>query len=303
MIESLIGEGCRTLLDHFFDGVYIVDRDRIIVFWNRSAEKITGYSRDEVVGKCCADNILRHVTPDGDPLCRTGCPLKGTIEDGVPRAAEVYLHHKAGHRVPVQVRANPVIDAAGAIHGAVEIFTDDSRHEAVFRQLKDMERSLYQDALTGIGNRKFADIRMSELMGAYRDHAQASECSSSTSTASSPSTTPTGTPSGTRSSPWWPGPCRTACAPRTGSAGSAGRNSCACCPMWPRRPLAGRRTGAHARGEGLAGHRRRGVACDHIRRRDPCLPVGQCRLPHPAGRHDMYAAKQAGRNRVIVSEN
>lgn len=172
MIQNLIGEGCRTFLDHFFDGVYIVDRNRTIVFWNRSAEKITGYSREEVVGKCCADNILRHVTPDGEPLCRNGCPLNGTIEDGVPRAADVYLHHKAGHRVPVQVRANPVYDAEGVIHGAVEIFTDDSRHEAVFRQLKDMERSLYQDALTGIGNRKFADIRMSELMGAYRDHGQ-----------------------------------------------------------------------------------------------------------------------------------
>lgn len=172
MAASMIGEGCRTLLDHFFDGVYIVDRERKILFWNDSAEKITGYAREEVIGKCCADNLLRHVTPGGEPLCRLGCPLKGTIEDGLPRAAEVYLHHKAGYRVPVQVRSNPIFDENGSIQGAVEIFTDDSRHEAVFRQLKDLERSLYQDALTGIGNRKFADIRMSELMGAYRDHGQ-----------------------------------------------------------------------------------------------------------------------------------
>ena len=173
MLEDVIGEECRSLLDHFFDGVYVVDRQRRILFWNRSAENITGYKNNEIVGRCCADNILRHVTIDGDPLCQSGCPLKGTIDDGFPRAAQVYLHHKAGHRVPVQVRSNPLFGPDGSIRGAVEIFTDDSRHEAVFRQLKDMERSLYQDALTGIGNRKFADIRMSELMGAYRDHGQA----------------------------------------------------------------------------------------------------------------------------------
>ena len=172
MIEELLGKSCLAFLDHFFDGVYVVDTNRKIIFWNRSAEKISGYTRSEVIGKRCADNILRHVTVDGTPLCQTGCPLAGTMVDGQPRAAEVYLHHKHGHRVPVLVRANPIRDGLGNIHGAVEIFTDDSRTEAVFRQLKDMERSLYQDALTGIGNRKFADIRMSELMGAYRDHGQ-----------------------------------------------------------------------------------------------------------------------------------
>ena len=69
MLEDVIGEECRSLLDHFFDGVYVVDRQRRILFWNRSAENITGYRSDEVVGRCCADNILRHVTIDGDPLC------------------------------------------------------------------------------------------------------------------------------------------------------------------------------------------------------------------------------------------
>ena len=172
MLEEILGARCLAFFDHFFDGVYVVDRDRQIVFWNRSAELISGYSREDVLGKSCADNLLRHVTQDGEALCLSGCPLKATMDDGVPRSAEVYLHHKHGHRVPVFVRANPLHDDAGNIIGAVEIFADNSRHEAVFRQLKDMERSLYQDALTGIGNRKFADIRLSELMGAYRDHGQ-----------------------------------------------------------------------------------------------------------------------------------
>lgn len=172
MVEELLGEQGLLLLDHFFDGVYIVDEKRKILFWNKSAERITGYTASEAMGKCCHENLLRHVTTQGVPLCENGCPLEGTMSDGMPRAADVYLHHKSGHRVPVQVRASPMYDKNSLIRGAVEIFTDNTHHAAVFRQLKEMERSLYQDSLTGIGNRKFADIRLSELMGAYVDHGQ-----------------------------------------------------------------------------------------------------------------------------------
>ena len=62
MTENFIGGQSWEFLDHFFDGVYIVDNHRKILFWNKSAEKITGYSKEEALGKCCADNLLRHVT-------------------------------------------------------------------------------------------------------------------------------------------------------------------------------------------------------------------------------------------------
>jgi len=45
-------------LDTIFDGVYIVDKERRIVFWNKGAEEITGYSAKEVCGRKCSDNIL-----------------------------------------------------------------------------------------------------------------------------------------------------------------------------------------------------------------------------------------------------
>ena len=163
---------CMELLDQFFDGVYVVDRQRQIVFWNKCAERITGYGRDEVLGRCCADNILRHVSLEGQPLCENGCPLQATMLDAQTRTVDVYLHHKDGHRVSVQVRALPLRDEVGEIAGSIEIFVDTSRQEAMFRQLKELERSLYQDELTGIGNRKFAEVRLSELMGAFTEHGQ-----------------------------------------------------------------------------------------------------------------------------------
>ncbi len=62
----------KTLLDNLYDGVYFVDRDRRITYWNKGAERITGYAAQEVEGKRCADSILMHVDDKGNVLC-TGC--------------------------------------------------------------------------------------------------------------------------------------------------------------------------------------------------------------------------------------
>lgn len=111
------------LLDDVSDGVYFVDRDRRITHWNRGAEQITGYSADEVIGRHCAEGILRHVSGTGRELCGSGCPLSAVMRDGKPRRADVYLHHKSGHRVAVAVRGRPVRDAEGRIIGSAEVFT------------------------------------------------------------------------------------------------------------------------------------------------------------------------------------
>ena len=46
----------KEILDKVFDGVYLVDRERRITFWNKGAERITGFHADSVVGKKCAGN-------------------------------------------------------------------------------------------------------------------------------------------------------------------------------------------------------------------------------------------------------
>lgn len=65
----------KELLGNMYDGVYFVDRDRRIAYWNKGAERITGYQTDAVIGKCCRDNLLVHVNEAGRLLCKTGGPL------------------------------------------------------------------------------------------------------------------------------------------------------------------------------------------------------------------------------------
>ena len=82
------------IIDNLYDGLYFVDRDRIIQYWNKAAERISGYTAAEVVGTSCSDNILTHVDSDGNNLCRGTCPLAMTIVDGEACEAEVFCTTK-----------------------------------------------------------------------------------------------------------------------------------------------------------------------------------------------------------------
>jgi diguanylate cyclase (GGDEF)-like protein/PAS domain S-box-containing protein len=150
----------KDVLDHLYDGVYFVDVERRITYWNKGAERISGYAAEAVVGRPCHHNILAHVDESGCQLCQMGCPLAATIADGQTREAEVYLRHAGGHRVPVMVRVAPLRGPAGEILGAVESFSDNSLLIATRRRADQFRLAAEQDALTGLGNRRYLERRL-----------------------------------------------------------------------------------------------------------------------------------------------
>jgi diguanylate cyclase (GGDEF)-like protein/PAS domain S-box-containing protein len=152
------------LLDSLYDGVYFVDAERRITYWNKGAELLTGYEASEVVGRHCFDNFLVHVDQTGHALCSQGCPLSQTISDGKRREAEVYLRHKLGHRVPVSVRASPIEIGNGSRIGAVEVFSDISALKRLERQAGELNDLACHDGLTGVANRRYIELKVQQAI-------------------------------------------------------------------------------------------------------------------------------------------
>ncbi len=118
-----------SLIDSLVDGVYITDTERRILLWNRAAERITGWSADEVVDRTCFDNILCHVNKDGHCLCgEEHCPLHRCVVTGTASEAPILLFagHKNGQRIPVEVSVAPLRNRKGEIVGGIEMFRDAS---------------------------------------------------------------------------------------------------------------------------------------------------------------------------------
>jgi len=159
----------RNILDHLFEGVYYLDTDRKITYWNRGAEMLTGYQAGEVVGRSCADNILVHADEKGNLLCSAGtCPAAKSICGGGFQEADIFLQHKDGHRVPVTVRINSVRNDSGRIVGAVEIFSERYGKLALEQQVAELQRLSLLDALTEVGNRRFGEGQLRARLNEFQ---------------------------------------------------------------------------------------------------------------------------------------
>lgn len=148
----------RELMSRLDVGVYIWSKNRKISFWNNAAERLSGYSAEEMLGSRCSDNRLRHVTPDGVNLCLNGCPMAASMHDGKVREAEVYMHHRDGSRQPIAVWASPLVNDSGAITGAIEIFSDRRNRADLLAELEILRHEVLSDPLTKLGNRRYLDI-------------------------------------------------------------------------------------------------------------------------------------------------
>lgn len=133
------------ILQAINDGVYVTDRQRKIVYWNRAAERITGWRAAEVLGRSCYDNLLRHTDKDGHSLCgKEHCPLHRAMATGTSSATPslLFLFTRDNQRVPVQVNVSPIYNEAGQVIGGVEIFRDCSA------EISDLERAKTIQGLT-----------------------------------------------------------------------------------------------------------------------------------------------------------
>ena len=164
MDRRLVTEG---ILDDLHEGLYVLDQERKISYWNPGAERITGFAAEEVVGRPCSANILVHTSREGEFLCRGACPAAATIDDGQTRESHAYLRHKGGHRLLVRIRTVAVYDN-GQVVGAAELFTEDTVEQAMKERIRELERMALLDSLTEVGNRRFVEVRLRERLEELR---------------------------------------------------------------------------------------------------------------------------------------
>jgi diguanylate cyclase (GGDEF)-like protein/PAS domain S-box-containing protein len=110
---AMTSEMYREVLDNLHEGMYLVDQERKIVFWNSAAERYTGYPAHDVQGRQCRNILFRHTNFRGTCLCRDACPMERTFRDQRTREIDVYVHHRDGSRVLSRVQFSPFKDPAG----------------------------------------------------------------------------------------------------------------------------------------------------------------------------------------------
>ena len=124
-------------------GVYAVSLDQTIVSWNPAAQRMLGFSPEQVLGRRCYD-VLAGLAPGGiAPGCLEGCPSIRALKAGeVPGALDVRMLCASGERRAVSVTpmvvAGSVTDAPVLVH----VFHDSSERESSQRATDSMREGL-----------------------------------------------------------------------------------------------------------------------------------------------------------------
>ncbi|MBI4831142.1 MAG: sigma 54-interacting transcriptional regulator [Candidatus Lindowbacteria bacterium] len=122
------------IFDSISEGVFTTDHDCRITSFNRAAEKISGFSREEAIGKYCFD-IFR------TDLCQTQCALRNTLENGKSVSnVRVTIITRDGRKTPISVSTTLLRDDSKQCIGAVEFFRDLSEIENLQDKVSRLNR-------------------------------------------------------------------------------------------------------------------------------------------------------------------
>lgn len=128
-----------VVLDSINEGVFTVDLDWRVTSFNRGAEDITGFSREEALGRPCWEVF-------SSTLCERKCALKRTLASGESIVnATAAIVDTEGETIPIRLSTAILRDPEGAVIGGVESFQDTSREEALRKELTS--RYTFQDII------------------------------------------------------------------------------------------------------------------------------------------------------------
>ena len=113
----LNSENLVRILDNLKDGIIAHDLDRKIFFINKEAEKITGFKREEILGKDCHEAL-------NGPFCGGRCSFCGDAPDFTNRQYTTNIISKSGNTKSIEISVTMMIDENNDNFGVLVSFKD-----------------------------------------------------------------------------------------------------------------------------------------------------------------------------------
>jgi len=158
-------ENLERILDNLAEGIIAHDKERRILFFNRAAEEITGYRRQDILGRDCHEAF-------GRPFCGDRCSFKNGPPDRLEHATyPLNIFTPEGKLRRIEMRVTGMLDHDGAFVGVLASFRDlteliglrlqlgelthfgivgqDPKMMQIFRDIQDVAANDYPVCITG----------------------------------------------------------------------------------------------------------------------------------------------------------
>ncbi len=159
---------CQTLtsvLDTLWEGVFITDRNGRLRFWSRGAERLTGYTAEEVASGPSCEEFLLGPDEDGAAGPKRPRPVALTLVDGTPHEVSAVVRHKGAEGFPARIRTSTLRSSDGKVTGVIASFTATPTVTWALARIAELQQLAYLDPLTGVANRRFVEYQIQSSLG------------------------------------------------------------------------------------------------------------------------------------------
>jgi PAS domain S-box-containing protein len=131
----------KLILESAGEGIYGLDAEGKTTFINRAAEKMTGFSAQEMIGYC-QHQLVHHSRPDGTSYPQKECPIYAAFRMGkVFQTSEEVFWRKDGTSFPVEYVSTPIRENMKVL-GAVVVFRDISERKQAEEEIQKLRHQL-----------------------------------------------------------------------------------------------------------------------------------------------------------------
>jgi diguanylate cyclase (GGDEF)-like protein len=157
-----------SLMDEMPIGCYILRPDHTVLYWNREAENLLGFTAQEMIGRKCVNMPLGCSFINGRDIPDGSCPALAAYATGRAQSMQMFMRHRDGGSVLIRNTLVPMKDSDGTVRELVSLFvplTDQNYDHDLIRHIYE---SATRDSLTCLPGRKYMEKCLEEALETFK---------------------------------------------------------------------------------------------------------------------------------------
>ncbi|HEY3245239.1 MAG TPA: sigma 54-interacting transcriptional regulator [Phycisphaerae bacterium] len=137
----------EDILSNTLDGVFLLDRQRRFIIFNSACERITGYSRSDLLGSQCRCHSVTECEDEwGRNLSGRLCPGMQIFTGQLPSAKQrMRIRHREGRHVWIETNYTPMKDREGQVACVLGVMRDITEAKDKEDQLRETTQNLREE--------------------------------------------------------------------------------------------------------------------------------------------------------------
>ncbi|HTP67732.1 MAG TPA: diguanylate cyclase [Dongiaceae bacterium] len=167
MLDSAQTQLHRIVLEALPVAIWAVNRDGRVLLWTAGAEQMTGYLRQEILGRPFPDNLHQENNHQTAATISRFTPLQETLREGRSVVASLSLRTRSGQLLPVKLQTVVLRDDSGTVIGAAELCESSHPTEISERRQNRLIGYGCLDSATGLLNHSLIQARLKGCLDIY----------------------------------------------------------------------------------------------------------------------------------------